>query len=127
MAYTPRQIEKYNRQKYITYIEKIKKNLFSSFRNTSTDAKSLKQKMSELMNGLEKLEKIRLDTEYMRESEKYIKEVYEYIMRDDFDNDRMNDIRDKQLGILNRLQKMRNKSRYKKDKHAHKKSTEGWE
>ncbi len=127
MAYTPKQIEKYNRQKYISYIEKIKKNLFSAFRNPSMDAEKLKTKISELMQGFEKLEKIRLDTEYMRESEKYIQEIYQYIMSDNFDNNEMNNIRDKQLGVLNRLQKMKNKSRYKKEKYAHKSTTEGWE
>ncbi len=127
MGYTPKQIEKYNRQKYITYIEKIKKNLFSSFRNSSVDAEALRDKMRELMEGFDKLEKIRLDTEYMRESEKYIQKIYEQIMSDNFDDNEMESIREKQIGILNRLQKMRNRSRYKKEKHAHKKTVEGWE
>lgn len=127
MRYTPKQIEKYNRQKYITYIEKIKKNLFSSFRNQTVDAEAMKVKMRELMEGLDKLEKMRLDTEYMRESEKYIKNIYEHIMSDKFDDNELESIRDEQIGILNRLQKMRNRNRYKKEKHVHKKSTEGWE
>ena len=127
MGYSPKQIEKYNRQKYISYIEKIKKNLYSSFRNSSIDAKALKSKMQELMEGLNRLEKIRLDTEYMRESQSYIEDIYEHIMSEEFDDKQMDSIREEQIGILNRLQKMRNRSRYKKDKYAHKRVTEGWE
>jgi len=33
MKWTPRQIEKYNRQKYISFLEKITKNLFKMFRD----------------------------------------------------------------------------------------------
>ena len=127
MRYTPKQIEKYNRQKYISYIEKIKKNLYLSFRNHSIDAKTLKIKMQELMQGFSKLEKIRLDTEYIKESQNYIEDIYKHIMSKDFDDKQLNSIRQEQIGILNRLQKMKNKSRYKKDKYAHKRATEGWE
>ncbi len=127
MGYSPKQIEKYNRQRYISYIEKIKKNLYSSFRNSSIDAKTLKSKIQELMEGLNRLEKIRLDTEYMRESQSYIEDIYEHIMSEEFDDKQMDSIREEQIGILNRLQKMRNRSRYKKDKYAHKRVTEGWE
>lgn len=127
MRYTPKQIEKYNRQKYISYIEKIKKNLFTSFRNRDIDASTLKKKMKELMQGFEKLEKIRLDSEYMQESQKYIDDIYQKVMDKDFDDIEMNNIRDEQLNKLNRLQKMKNKSRYKKDKYAHKQKADGWE
>lgn len=126
MKFSPKQIQKYKRQKYISYIEKIKKNLFLSFRNR-VDAKSLQQKMKELMDGLAKIEKVRLDTEYMRESEKYINDIYEHIMSKDFDDNELNSIRDKELNRLNRLQKMRNQNRYKKDKYAHRSVTDGWE
>jgi len=127
MRYTQKQIEKYQRQKYISYIEKIKKNLYLSFKNRSIDAKTIQKKFKELMSGFEKIEKIRLDTEYIRESQGYIDRVNRVILDDSFDDDRLDEIRDKEVAELNRLQKMRNRAKYRKSKYISKTLNDGWE
>jgi uncharacterized FlgJ-related protein len=48
MRYTPKQIEKYQRQKYITLLEKVTKNLFKMFRDEKTTQEQFLKKFREL-------------------------------------------------------------------------------
>jgi hypothetical protein len=43
-----------------------------------------------------------------------------------FDNKQFNDLRDAEMSNLNRLQKLKNGTSYKKDKHKSKRQEEDW-
>ena len=125
--YTPKQIEKYRRQKYIAHLEKIGKNLFRMLRRPETSATDFRSRFSELMQKLDSLESIRLDSEYLRESEAYYRRFFSAIDHDDFSQQHLQEIREAEMSNLNRLQKMKNRSSYRKEKHREKAKSDGWE
>ncbi len=125
--YTPKQIEKYQRQKYIAHLEKIGKNLFRMLRRPETSATDFRSRFSELMQKLDVLETIRLDSEYLRESEAYYRRFLSEIDRDDFSQQDLQEIREAEMSNLNRLQKMKNRSSYRKEKHRERAKSDGWE
>jgi hypothetical protein len=124
--YTPKQIEKFQRQKYITFLEKIFKNLFRLLRNEDTTAEKFSAKLQELMIKFEKLEKPRMDSEYMQQAHEYVERLYRDVSSDGFDDERYADICEAEMSNLNRLQKLKNKSNYKKDKHRHGERDQDW-
>jgi len=122
MKYTPKQIEKYQRQRYITFLEKVTKNLFKMFRNQETTKEQFLNKFTELKKKLDEQVDIRLDSEYHHQMKSYIDRLYiecagEFI----FD-----DIRDINMTHLNRLQKLKNGTSYKKDKHKNREKNQDW-
>ena len=52
MRYTAKQIEKYQRQRYITFLEKVTKNLFKMFRDEKTTQEQFLQKFEALKKSL---------------------------------------------------------------------------
>ena len=124
--YTPKQIEKYRRQKYIAQLEKIGKNLFRMLRDEETTARQFQRKFTELLERLDTLDPIRLDTEYHRASEAHFRKLFDEILRDDLSQEAFDAMREGELSRLNRLQKMRNRSSYKKEKHRSRTAEEGW-
>ena len=124
--YTPKQIEKYQRQKYINTLDKITKNLFRLFRNKRTTSSQFSNKFRQLMDELEKLEKPRMDSEYMRQTQAYIERLYADTRMEEFDDDRYAKIHEAEMSNLNRLQKLKNKSTYKKEKHRHGERDQDW-
>ncbi len=125
--YTPKQIEKYRRQKYIAHLEKIGKNLFRMLRRPETSATDFRSRFSELMQKLDALETIRLDSEYLRESEAYYRRFLSEVDRDDFSQQDLQEIREAEMSNLNRLQKMKNRTSYRKEKHRERAKSDGWE
>ena len=117
--YTPKQIEKYQRQKYINFLEKISKNLFRLLRNEETTATQFAQKLHALMEQLNALEKPRMDSEYMRQAQAYVERLYSDTLAEGFGDEQYADIREAEMSNLNRLQKLKNKTTYKKEKHRH--------
>ncbi len=116
--YTAKQIEKYKRQKYISALEKCTKNLFKLFRNENTTIDSFSNKFKEVKRDLDKLDEIRLDGEYLKKTKEYIEQLYRRtILNEDFSQKDLNDIKNLELTNLNRLQKMKNRTKYSKDKH----------
>jgi hypothetical protein len=124
--YTPKQIEKYQRQKYINLLDKISKNLFRLLRNEETTASQFSRKLHALMEQLEKLEKPRMDSEYMQQAQAYVERLYADTRTVTFDDERYADIHEVEMSNLNRLQKIKNKSNYKKDKHRHGERDQDW-
>jgi len=123
MKYTPKQIEKYQRQKYINTLEKITKNCFRMFRNeTVTQAQFLK-KFHQLRDGLQNLEQIRLDSTYHQELKSYIDRLYCQTLSPEF---LLDEIREREMTQLNRLQKLKNGTSYKKEKHRHQSRDQDW-
>ena len=122
MRYTPKQIEKYQRQRYITFLEKVTKNLFKMFRDEKTTQEQFLKKFKELKVKLDEQVDIRLDSEYHHQMKIYIEKLYiecsnEFIL---------NNIRDANMTLLNRLQKLKNGTSYKKDKHKNKSKNQDW-
>jgi len=122
MKYTPKQIEKYKRQKYINSLEKVTKNLFKMFRNSNTTQKQFLKKFQELKDNLDKQIDIQLNSEYHEQMKNYIYNLYSECQNEFI----LDDIREINMTHLNRLQKLKNGTSYKKDKHKHKSRNEDW-
>ena len=122
--YTPKQIEKYTRQKYIVGLEKVTKNLFKLFRSDSTTPQIFTDKFTQLMTNLNKLESIRLDSEYLQETKNYIDRLY--LQTANIDEQMLDEISDAELSNLNRLQKLKKRVSYKKDKHKNQTKDQDW-
>jgi len=116
--YTPKQIEKYKRQKYISALEKCTKNLFKLFRSEKSTLESYRNKFKEVKRDLDKLDEIRLDGEYLKKTKEYIELLYKQtILNENFSQKEFENIKNSELTNLNRLQKMKNRTKYSKDKH----------
>jgi len=127
MAYTQKQIDKFNRQKYITELEKVSKNLFRMLRDTKVGSKDFVLKFEELKKKFDKRVEIHLDSEYHQQLKAYITRLYgATCLEDDFTDKVFDDIRDAEMSNLNRLQKLKNGTSYKKDKHKAKHKNEDW-
>ena len=124
--YTAKQIEKYQRQKYITFLDKITKNLFRLLRHEGTTAEKFVAKLDEMMRQLSKLEKPRMDSEYMQQIQAYIERLHVDTQSEGFDDTRYAEIHEAEMSNLNRLQKLKNKSTYKKEKHRHGERDQDW-
>ncbi|MBD3794076.1 MAG: hypothetical protein IE880_07385 [Epsilonproteobacteria bacterium] len=122
MKYTPKQIEKYQRQKYITLLEKITKNLFKMFRSEETTQEQFLQKFEELKKKLDEQPAVLLNSEYHEQMKAYIERLYQECQAE-FD---LNDICEINMTHLNRIQKLKNNTSYKKDKHKHKERYQDW-
>ena len=122
MKYTPKQIEKYQRQRYITFLEKVTKNLFKMFRDEKTTQETFLKKFYELKKKLDEQVDIRLDSEYHHQMKAYIDNL-QLECSGEFE---LNDIRDANMTLLNRLQKLKNGTTYKKDKHKYKSKNQDW-
>jgi len=127
MRYTQKQIDKFNRQKYITELEKISKNLFRMFRDETVDAQNFMVKFEQLKKKFDEKVEIHLDSEYHQQLKVYIERLYQQtcsaVLFTDKDFD---DMRDAEMSNLNRLQKLKNGTSYKKDKHKSKHKNEDW-
>jgi len=122
MKYTPKQIEKYQRQRYISFLEKVTKNLFKMFRNSNTTQEQFLKKFQELKDNLDKQIDIQLNSEYHEQMKNYIYNLYSECQNEFV----LDDIREINMTHLNRLQKLKNRASYKKDKHKHKTRNEDW-
>ena len=127
MRYTPKQIEKYRRQKYIAHLEKIGKNLFRMFRDPGTGSDKFLKRFDELMERLDEMESIRLDSEYLRQSEAHYRNLHKTLREHPIDDRALDEMRESAMSELNRLQKMKNRSSYRKEKHRERVHRDGWE
>ena len=127
MAYTEKQIEKFNRQKYITELEKISKNLFRMLRDTHVTSKDFVLKFEQLKKKFDERVEVQLDSEYHRQLKAYITRLHkDTCFNESFTDKVFDDIRDAEMSNLNRLQKLKNGTSYKKDKHKSKRQNEDW-
>jgi hypothetical protein len=127
MAYTQKQIDKFNRQKYIGELEKIAKNLFRMFRDENVSSKDFMLKFKQLKKRFDEKDKIHLDSEYHQQLKTYVTRLYDATCMNEMFSDKMfDDIRDAEMSNLNRLQKLKNGVSYKKEKHKLKQSNEDW-
>lgn len=122
--YTQKQIDKYNRQKYISEMDKIAKNLFRMFRDKNINSDEFKTKTLLLILKLQERDDIRFDGEYLNKMKEYINQIYFKLQNQEFNDIIFDEMRDIEMSNLNRLQKMKNNNNYKKDKHKPKLSQE---
>ncbi|MDD5405334.1 MAG: hypothetical protein PHE73_00150 [Sulfurovaceae bacterium] len=116
--FTQKQIDKYNRQKYIAELEKISKNIFKMLRDPKIDSKSFSLKLGTMVKKLQEKEAIRLEGEYNQKLKEYILNLYEKTKNvEQFNDIILDDLRESEMSNLNRLQKLKNKNSYKKEKH----------
>lgn len=115
--YTQKQIDKYNRQKYISEMDKIAKNLFRMLRDTNVKSNEFKTKTLSLISKLQARDEVRFDGEYHNKLKEYINQIGIKIQNNQFDDIILDEMRDNEMSNLNRLQKMKNNNNYKKDKH----------
>ena len=111
----------------MTELEKIAKNLFRMFRDRDISAEKFVTKFRLLKEKLAQRESVMLESEYHRQLKSYIERVYADICGNDmFDDERLSDIREAEMSNLNRLQKLKNASSYKKFKHKQQVQNEDW-
>ncbi len=122
MRYTPKQVEKYQRQRYITFLEKVTKNLFRMFRDEKTTQEQFLKKFRELKKKLDEQVEIQLNSEYHQQMKDYIERL-DNELKDEF---KLDDMREANMTLLNRLQKLKNGTSYKKDKHRYKEKNQDW-
>lgn len=115
--YTQKQIDKYNRQKYISEMDKIAKNLFRMFRDKNINFNEFKTKTLLLVSKLQERDDIRFDGEYLNKMKEYINQIYSKLQNQELSDIMFDEMREIEMSNLNRLQKMKNNNSYKKDKH----------
>ena len=116
--FTQKQIEKYKRQKYINSLNKCTKNLFKLFRDKNTTYEKYKIKFISLKEELDKLDGVRLNSEHSKKTKEYIETLYtQTVKNNNFTNRDFLEIKSAQLTKLNGLQKLKNRSKYSKEKY----------
>jgi len=127
VRYTQKQIDKFNRQKYIVELEKISKNLFRMFRDQNVAAEDFVKKFEQLKSKFDEKEEVQLESEYHQQLKEYITRIYvRTCLAEEFTDKEFSDIREAEMSNLNRLQKLKNGTSYKKDKHKSKRQNEDW-
>jgi hypothetical protein len=84
-------------------------------------------KFAELMAKRDAIERVRLDTEYLRALERYIDALYKRVKSESMDEEDFAFFRETECSNLNRLQKMKNESGYRKEKYKKRTFSDGWE
>jgi len=96
-------------------------------RNEEVTAEDFQKKFKQLKERLDGRPEVHLDSEYHNQLKAYIVRLYAKICQNDaFDDRLLVDIREPEMSNLNRLQKLKNTSNYKKDKHKAKRANEDW-
>jgi len=97
------------------------------FRDEKVSSQNFSVKFEQLKSKLDQRDTVHLDSEYHQQLKQYIERLYrDTCERTGFDDEFFDDIRDAEMSNLNRLQKMKNASSYKKDKHKAKRQNEDW-
>jgi hypothetical protein len=127
VRYTQKQIDKFNRQKYIVELEKISKNLFRMFRDENVVAQDFVRKFGQLKKKFDEKVEVHLESEYHQQLKEYIVRIHvRTCLVEVFTDKEFSDIREAEMSNLNRLQKLKNGTSYKKDKHKSKRQNEDW-
>ena len=96
-------------------------------RDIAVDAQSFIVKFESLKKGFDERVSVQLDSEYHKQLKSYIERLYVQTCANvSFNNKAFEDIREAEMSNLNRLQKLKNETSYKKDKHKSKHQNEDW-
>lgn len=96
-------------------------------RKDSVSFQEFSLKFKDLMERGRHIEKTRLESEYLRETERYIEELYRRIEDMTPDEAEFDAFKEQESMRLNRLQKMKNMAAYRKEKHKKRTFSDGWE
>ncbi len=97
------------------------------FRDENICSEKFHTKFAELKKKFDEKVEINLDSEYHQQLKVYIERVYvQTCLTEAFDDKSFDDLRDAEMSNLNRLQKLKNGTSYKKDKHKSKSHNEDW-
>ena len=84
-------------------------------------------KFEQLKKKFDEKAEMHLDSEYHQQLKMYIERLYEQTCSVElFCDTSFNDIREAEMSNLNRLQKLKNGTSYKKDKHKARHQNEDW-
>jgi len=84
-------------------------------------------KFEQLKKKFDEKVEVHLDSEYHQELKVYIERLYQQTCAVELFCDKsFNDIREAEMSNLNRLQKLKNGTSYKKDKHKSQRQNEDW-
>jgi len=97
------------------------------FRDENICSEKFNKKFTALKKKFDEKVEVSLDSEYHQQLKVYIDRIYaQTCSLETFDDKVFNDLRDAEMSNLNRLQKLKNGSSYKKDKHKSKRQNEDW-
>jgi len=97
------------------------------FRDDKVTSEDFTVKFEQLKKRFDEREAVRLDSEYHFQLKEYILRLYrDTVEAEAFDDERLEDIREAEMSNLNRLQKLKNATSYKKEKHKAKERNEDW-
>jgi len=97
------------------------------FRDENVCSEAFTNKFTALKKKFDEKEAIHLDSEYHQQLKLYIERVYlQTCCVEAFSDKVFDDLRDAEMSNLNRLQKLKNGTSYKKDKHKAKHKEEDW-
>jgi len=116
--YTPKQIQKYKRQKFISALNKCTKNLYRLFKN-GCKVDEFIDKFTTLKEEISKFEDgIYIHNDATKRVKEYIDNLYlNTVCNKNFTQEILDTIKDKEISNLNRLQKIKNSTKYSKDKY----------
>ena len=92
------------------------------FRDEKTTQEQFLKKFSDLTKKVDEQVDIQLNSEYHQQMKSYIERL-KVEVESEF---KLDDIREANMTLLNRLQKLKNGSSYKKDKHKYKSQNQDW-
>ena len=97
------------------------------FRDENVDAEDFVKKFEQLKSKFDEKEEVQLESEYHQQLKEYIMRIHVITsLVEKFTDKDFSDIREAEMSNLNRLQKLKNGTSYKKDKHKSKRQNEDW-
>jgi len=97
------------------------------FRDETTEIEKFIEKFEFLKKRLDECVEIQLNSEYHQHLKSYIYRIYHQTCEvESFTQKEFLDIKEAEMSNLNRLQKLKNGTSYKKDKHKLKEKNEDW-
>ena len=97
------------------------------FRDSAINIEKFRVKFKFLDEKLKSKVEVQLNSEYHQQLKAYINRLYiQTCENENFSNENFLDIKDAEMSNLNRLQKLKNGSNYKKDKHKLKDKNQDW-
>ena len=97
------------------------------FRDDRVSSQAFVVKFEALKKKFDEKVEVSLDSEYHQQLKVYIERVYRQTCQaEEFNEKTFNDLRDAEMSNLNRLQKLKNGTSYKKDKHKAHRQNEDW-
>ena len=115
--FTPKQIAKYKRQKYLSALNKCTTNLYKMFKNPTTTYDNYKNKFTQLKNEIEKFSDVIISSEHTKRTKEYIDNLYLNSVLNEISNSDFKDLKENEISKLNRLQKMKKRAKYNKEKY----------